>query len=235
MKGIVFIMVYTLLILFTFFSKPWSLINTLGIPTLFLIWIVGMLDAYIYMDNIDEEESSLQLARPILVGAVISISFIMLGAFMIRDRPENKIIAISSEFAVSNVDINPDLPNTDILVSKRETSEQVDQQYSDIPVQQVFESENPLIQPNIERDANSKTYISIQVGAFANQSEANSLADRLKKKGYSVNVLFPEPNESLKLYKVRVGKFQKEANALRIAQILNRDEEIPTLLVSITE
>lgn len=74
------------------------------------------------------------------------------------------------------------------------------------------------------------SYFSIQVGAFSEKRRAGNLADQLRKKGYSVNIVFPVPGGS-HLYKVRVGNFKTRSAALEAAQKLHENEKLDTAVV----
>jgi TolA-binding protein len=73
-------------------------------------------------------------------------------------------------------------------------------------------------------------YYSIQVGAFSVKRNAENLASRLRKKGYSVNIVRPMPGKS-RLYKVRIGEFRTRAAALKAAQRLRKNEKLDTAVV----
>jgi TolA-binding protein len=72
----------------------------------------------------------------------------------------------------------------------------------------------------------AKLYFSIQVGAFSIKRNADNLADRLRKKGYSVDIIRPIPGKS-RLHKVRVGRFKTRSAALEAAQKLRKNEKLP--------
>jgi len=201
------------------------------------MWIAGTLDAYIYSKDTEEDESPLQLVRPILVGTAITLFFIVLGlSIMLQPLPKHERSELSQVSVTPNKDPYAAPSNhTDTVVSEGVAGEQPDQQYPDTPVQKVVEPDSSLIQPNVEEGADSNAYISIQVGAFSIQDEAERLAESLRKKGYSVEVVVLVASDTQKLYKVRVGKFQSEGDALRIAQILSKNEGVPTILVPVTE
>jgi|GEM_PF-2011836 len=73
-------------------------------------------------------------------------------------------------------------------------------------------------------------HYSIQVGAFSVKRNADSLANRLRKKGYSVDIVRPSSGKS-RLYRVRVGKFKTRAAALEAAQRLRKNEKLDTAVV----
>ncbi len=64
----------------------------------------------------------------------------------------------------------------------------------------------------------------IQVAALTGKSEAEAVADRLKRKGYAVYVL-SAPSGQPAAYKVRVGKFKARTEAEKIATRLEREEQ----------
>jgi TolA-binding protein len=71
---------------------------------------------------------------------------------------------------------------------------------------------------------------SIQIGAFSRRRNAENLANRLRKKGYSVSILSPSPGRS-SLYKVRVGRFKTRSAALKAAKRLGKNERLDTEVV----
>jgi len=200
------------------------------------MWIAGVFDAYIYSGNDREDESFLQIARPILVGIAMFLSFIILLLAMFLENHEYKGVkpyseALGTDTGFYDVPANSVEPD----VSKGTVEGQLGQPYPDSSGQTAAESESLLNQPDIKEGIDSENYISIQVGAFSTQNEADKLSRRLSDKGYSVEIVSPANSDTQKLYKVRVGKFQREDNALRIAQILSKNEKVPTILFIVTE
>ena len=95
----------------------------------------------------------------------------------------------------------------------------------------------PLTQPKLEgaglrpvSPAQETSYFSIQVGAFSEKRNAENLADRLRKKGYSLSIVAPSPGKS-RLYKVRVGKFKTRSAALEAARRLHKNEKLDTAVI----
>ena len=64
----------------------------------------------------------------------------------------------------------------------------------------------------------------IQVTALSGKTEAEAIADRLKRKGYAV-YLVSAPAGQPATYKVRVGKFKVRTEAEKIASRLEREEQ----------
>ena len=65
---------------------------------------------------------------------------------------------------------------------------------------------------------------SVQVGAFNDRKEAQSRADKLKKKGYDAKVTGAKAKNGKTLYKVRVGSFSTKDKALAMAGRLESGE-----------
>lgn len=76
----------------------------------------------------------------------------------------------------------------------------------------------------------TESYFSIQIGAFSSKRNADNLANRFKKKGYSVNIIRPSPGKS-RFHMVRVGKFKSRSAALEMARKLKKIEKVPTDVV----
>jgi cell division septation protein DedD len=67
----------------------------------------------------------------------------------------------------------------------------------------------------------AKTY-SVQVGAYLNGKTAETLAARLRNKGYEAYILKTATPDSRTLYKVRVGRFADKADAELMARRLEK-------------
>jgi TolA-binding protein len=74
------------------------------------------------------------------------------------------------------------------------------------------------------------SYFTIQVGAFSKKPNADSLAERLRRKGYSVNIARPIPGKS-RLYRVRIGKFKTKSAASNAARRLSKSEKLDAEVV----
>jgi rare lipoprotein A len=73
-------------------------------------------------------------------------------------------------------------------------------------------------------------FFGVQVGAFANQDNANRLRDRLAMRYSSVSIaIYDSPNGVF--YRVRVGRLPTEAAARRLADQLRTDEQFTTFVV----
>lgn len=78
-------------------------------------------------------------------------------------------------------------------------------------------------------------YFAVQVGAFGRLSTAQSLANKLKQKGYSVEVVNPSGKESPVLYKVRVGKYNSEVDARQAAKLIAEKEKLDTRVIQVSD
>ena len=73
-------------------------------------------------------------------------------------------------------------------------------------------------------------FFGVQVGAFANQDNANRLRDRLAMRYSSVSIaIYDSPNGIF--YRVRVGRLPTEAAARQLADQLRADEQFTTFVV----
>jgi rare lipoprotein A len=73
-------------------------------------------------------------------------------------------------------------------------------------------------------------FFGVQVGAFANEENANRLRDRLASRYSSVSVaIYDSPNGIL--YRVRVGRVPTEVAARQLADQLHADEQFTTFVV----
>jgi len=72
-----------------------------------------------------------------------------------------------------------------------------------------------------------KVDYTVQVGAFKDKSTANSLAAKLKKKGYSSGVQATKGSRG-RIYKVHVGRFKSKDDARRMADRLASNERLKT-------
>ena len=61
----------------------------------------------------------------------------------------------------------------------------------------------------------------MQVGAFTDRSQAQALADRYKKQGYTAVVAEPRPTDTRAQYRVRLGGFSSRDRAADLLKKLN--------------
>jgi TolA-binding protein len=78
--------------------------------------------------------------------------------------------------------------------------------------------------------AKPASYFTIQIGAFSIKRNADNLANRLTRKGYSVSVIPPVSGKS-RLYKVVIGKYKTKNGALKAAQRIGRNEKLDTAVI----
>ena len=73
--------------------------------------------------------------------------------------------------------------------------------------------------------------MAVQVGAFSDSKVAESLAQRLRGKGYEV-YLSPGADSGDARWRVRVGPLQSSEHARRVADRLKSEEELPTWVLT---
>jgi cell division septation protein DedD len=74
----------------------------------------------------------------------------------------------------------------------------------------------------------AEIYYTVMVATFNDLEKADSLAYKLKNKGYAVRVVYEKKTASP--FKVYVGKFKSIKNAEQSAALLNRNEGLSTLI-----
>lgn len=79
-------------------------------------------------------------------------------------------------------------------------------------------------------EKHTSSYFSIQVGAFSSRRNAESLARRLRKRGYSVDIIPPVSGKS-RLYRVWVGRYKTRSGALETSKRLGKNEKLDTAIV----
>ncbi len=96
-------------------------------------------------------------------------------------------------------------------------------------VQQEKVKAEPAVKPKVESSKpatsspNQNVYW-IQVGAYSNKQNANTLAEEYKKKGYNAIILEPSPTDRRKLYRVRLGGYATRAQAVEARDELAQQE-----------
>jgi len=77
----------------------------------------------------------------------------------------------------------------------------------------------------------SKMVYTIQVGAMKDRSLADNMVSKLKKKGYSANIVSSESSGKATWYKVRMGTFSNREDARKEAARIGKNEGISTTVV----
>ncbi len=72
----------------------------------------------------------------------------------------------------------------------------------------------------------------VQVGAFKDRASADTLAGKLRKKGYDSGVYPPAGSKPAKIYRVHVGSFKTKADAQKTAEKLVKSEKLKTYVTS---
>ena len=96
-------------------------------------------------------------------------------------------------------------------------------------VQQEKVKAEPVVKSKVEpakpaTSSQSQNAYWIQVGAYSNQQNANTLAAEYKQKGYNAIILEPSPTDRRKLYRVRLGGYATRAQAEKARDELAQQE-----------
>ncbi len=79
----------------------------------------------------------------------------------------------------------------------------------------------------------SRTLFTVQVGAFNDLSNANSLKARFHKKGYSAFITYSTSKKEGRLYKVCISKFAEREKANTLSEKIRNSEGLQTFVTSI--
>lgn len=211
-KGIIFIALYSLIIvLFIFFSSFSLLIRLFVLSILILMWLMGMIDAYIE-ENTDDEAvlgkkrvtiwHKLLNAMEIIVicGVVVTIVMATFPGFEGKPAPQTKKPEIKEKAEIEDeVKAEDEVQTTD----KLET---------------------------VETEPDKSVFFSIQVGAFADPRSAKKVHDQLRRKGYQVRLESPSSMGD-RLHRILIGKFSTEQHATWVGEELKKREKLSYVIV----
>ncbi len=211
-KGIIFIALYTLIIvLFIFFSSFSLLIRLFVLSILVLMWLMGMIDAYIE-ENTDDE------ALP--GGKRVTIWHKLLNAM--------EIIVIAGVVITIVMATFPGFEGKPAAQAKRpeikEKSEIKDEAKAEDKVEATEKLEIAEAKPD------KSVFFSVQVGAFADPRSAKKVHDQLRRKGYQVRLESP-PLVGDNLHHILIGKFSTEQHATWVGEELRKREKISYVIV----
>lgn len=80
------------------------------------------------------------------------------------------------------------------------------------------------VPPEKTAEGRSGRVYSVQVGAFRVKAQADRLAEKLEKKGYSVYIISEKAGSKGVLYKVRIGRYNKKADADSLSKKIRKRE-----------
>jgi len=83
---------------------------------------------------------------------------------------------------------------------------------------------------DIQKPAASGGTYTIQVGAYKEKKEADTRAERLKRKGYDARVVSGKDKDGAVLYKIRVGNFGTQGEAQPTARKIESSEQVTTYI-----
>jgi len=169
--------------------------------------------------DLKERSSVFLINRAIIVIVLLVISSLSfaLGYFVGKSTTEEPINTRQSLIG-SPPEVSPPQPvQHQALTQPGETAPQpetgeVKKEEKPKETQQVIGTQKPQV---TQKPSKAIKY-TVQVGAFGNASDAESLKAKLDKKGYKAYLITPGEKKDKGLYKVRVGEFKtrKEAEVL---------------------
>ena len=211
-KGIIFIALYTLIIvLFIFFSSFSLLIRLFVLSILILMWLMGMIDAYIEEDI--DDEAVLNKKR-------VTIWHKLLNAM--------EIIVISGVVLTIVMATFPGFEGKPAAQTKKPKIKEKMEIKEEVKFEGKVEATEKL--ETVEAEPDKSVFFSIQVGAFASARAAKKVHDQLRRKGYQVRLESPSSTAD-KLHRILIGRFSTEQHATWVGEELKKRERISYVIV----
>lgn len=163
------------------------------------------------------EKSSFIFGRGIIITAILipaSLSFILgyfVGKSSRRENPEIKQVQESHGNIIQSVGMQP----------QQQVLSHISRPAGDTQLQ-TKEKNTAKKHPNDQRP--TTVLYTVQVGAFKNATEADTLKKKLEKKGYKTFTALSESKRKGGLYKVWVGKFRKREQAEKLSAKIKKTE-----------
>jgi cell division septation protein DedD len=89
--------------------------------------------------------------------------------------------------------------------------------------------------PQEVEKTSTKVKYTVQIGAFKNDSEADSLKSKFNKKGYKAFTIVAKTKNHVKLYKVMIGEFSRREEAELLSVKIKRAEGLRTFVALKTD
>jgi cell division septation protein DedD len=165
------------------------------------------------------EKSSLMFGRGIIIIAILipaSLSFILgyfVGKSSTRENPEMKKFQEGRSNIVQSVEMQ----------SQQQVQSQVSEPAGGTRLQRMDSEKKATKEPLKDQKPTTILY-TVQVGAFKNDSEADTLKKKLEKKGYKTSMALSESKKEGGLYKIWVGKFRKREEAEALSAKIKKNE-----------
>jgi hypothetical protein len=205
-KGIIFIALYSLIIvLFVFFSSFSLLIRLFVLSILVLMWLMGMIDAYIE-ENTDDEA--------VLDKKRVTVWHKLLNAM--------EIIVICGVVVTIVMATFPGFEGKPAAQAKKPKIEEKVEIKDEVKAEDKAETE--------KSEPEEPVFFSIQVGAFADPRSAKKVYDQLRRKGYQVRLESPSSTGD-RLHRILIGRFSTEQHATWVGEELKKREGISYVIV----
>lgn len=183
------------------------------------------------MSNKDYRELQLSSSQLILIfitilvlGIVVFLLGVSVGKKQGKIVEETQLAAKPAEQIIEQKPI-PQKESGDPISQELESHKKAGED----KVQQEKVKAEPAVKPKVESSkpatsSPSQNVYWIQVGAYSNQQNANTLAEEYKQKGYNAMVLEPSPTDRRKFYRVRLGGYATRAQAVEARDELAQQE-----------
>lgn len=169
----------------------------------------------------------------IIIVVFVSTMGFVLGYFV--GKAVTKQESVQTQAVAIPVEAEPAVPQEPAkeeleLLPQENKKEQVIIEETKKPYKNV--QKTPSVKP--AEETTEASICTVQVGAFKNSRDAESLKHRLETKGYKVYIKKSASTKNAKLYKVRVGKFTTREDADVLVQKLKKTEGLKAFVTFIT-
>ena len=106
-------------------------------------------------------------------------------------------------------------------IRKSDTEFEIDEKTEDIKIQSAFPQEKKDISEPSSVDVSDKVF-AVQVFSFQDENRAKAASEKLKKEGYPAYVITQDLEEKGTWYRVRVGGFNSEKEAIELLENLKK-------------
>jgi cell division septation protein DedD len=162
----------------------------------------------------NSEKSYLEIKVTFIHILVLLIAVILIGIFLFYLGHQAGKSAIKDQFATQEVQKKSGKSEEINIVEEQKPSETPKSREKSAIESEIKMHEKPKQEKVPIKPAQKESYYSIQVGAFADFSNARKESDKFSRLGYQTEIL-STIKKNRKLFRVRIGKFKTKLEAQR--------------------
>lgn len=162
----------------------------------------------------DSEKSYLEIKVTFIHILVLLIAVILIGIFLFYLGHQAGKSAIKNQFATKEFEKDSGKSEEISIVEEQKPRKTPIKTKKSAIESEIKMHEKPRQEKVPVKPAQKEAYYSIQVGAFADFSNARKESDKFSKQGYQTEIL-STIKKNRKLFRVRIGKFKTKQEAQR--------------------